>query len=100
MLFGTSNPTRGTNYAYIAAASWEVNWFGLAMFKGVIKKFMCAINPIRQKHFKLSVYTSDRNISKEDFDNLVTEIVLRLEMKLNERGNLRWHVSGGEQITA
>lgn len=53
---------------------------------------MCAINPKHQHHFTLSVYTSDGNISEENFKAFVCHKVLEMEVTLNEDTRLRWHV--------
>jgi hypothetical protein len=52
---------------------------------------MCAINPKRQRHFKLSVYTS-LEMTQEEFDNLVRTKVVAAEMGMNQDMRLRWHV--------
>ena len=52
---------------------------------------MCAINPKREKHFTISVYTS-LNIPEEEFNHLVAEMLVKTEMALNMDMRLRWHV--------
>jgi hypothetical protein len=54
---------------------------------------MCAINPKHEHHFVLSVYTS-HGMTTEEFNQMVAESALNLEMKLNENGRLRWHIKG------
>lgn len=54
---------------------------------------MCAINPKFKKRFTLDVFTSDPEMSKEKFEQLVSEKALKTEMKLNEDMRLRWHVN-------
>ena len=53
---------------------------------------MCAINPKRQAHFKLSVYTA-HEMTDEAWEDLTTSALIEAELKLNESGRLRWHVS-------
>lgn len=53
---------------------------------------MCAINPKRQKHLTLSVYTT-ADLSEEEFTQLVAEKALTMEVKLNEDMRLRWHIT-------
>lgn len=55
---------------------------------------MCAINPKRQMHFTLSVYTSIE-MTEARFASLVAEAALTAEIQLNgEAGTLlRWHIN-------
>jgi hypothetical protein len=58
---------------------------------------MCAINPKRQRHFKLSVYTS-ADMTEEEFEDLVRTRALATEILLNGDGRLRWHLSEMEGV--
>jgi hypothetical protein len=53
---------------------------------------MCAINPKHQKHFRISVYTSE-DITEEAFRLRVLNKVLATEMALNADARLRWHIT-------
>ena len=52
---------------------------------------MCAINPKHQKHFTISVYTS-QNIPEWEFNGMVTDELIDIEIRLNKDAKLRWHV--------
>jgi len=52
---------------------------------------MCAINPKRQRHFILSVYTS-LEMTEAEWAVLVMGKVLEVENDLNKDARLRWHV--------
>jgi len=52
---------------------------------------MCAINPKRERHFILSVYTTVE-MTKEQFDHLAAEKAVIMEAELNQDMRLRWHV--------
>jgi hypothetical protein len=52
---------------------------------------MCAINPKRQRHFTLSVYTSV-TMTVEEWDELVQSKLFEVEQQLNADMRLRWHV--------
>ena len=58
---------------------------------------MCAINPVHKKRLILDVYTSDSRLTKEQFNDLVLELALAAEMRLNESMRLRWHVKETKQ---
>ncbi len=58
---------------------------------------MCAINPRFKKRIVLDVYTSDPNMSKEEFDQLILEKSFATEVELNSDGRLRWHVKDSTQ---
>ena len=53
---------------------------------------MCAINPKRQAHFTVSIYTS-LDMDESEFMNLVGNKLVELEAELNRDMRLRWHVS-------
>jgi len=52
---------------------------------------MCEINPKHKSFFRLEFFTS-WDIPKEDWDNLLMEALLRIEMQINEKGNIRCHI--------
>jgi len=54
-------------------------------------KAMCAINPKRQRHFTVSVYTS-ATLTDEQWDEMVADKLLHVEIWLNEDMMLRWHI--------
>lgn len=53
---------------------------------------MCAINPKREMHLTLSVYTG-HEMSKNEFETLAIAAALNTEIKLNEDARLRWHLT-------
>lgn len=53
---------------------------------------MCEINPKHSAEFKLEVFTSNPDITREQFERQVLERVLEAEMKLNADGQFRFHV--------
>lgn len=53
---------------------------------------VCEINPKHQMHFHLEAFTSDPNISVEDFVKGVLERVFKAEMALNADGKFRFHI--------
>jgi hypothetical protein len=57
---------------------------------------MCALNPKRQMHFTLSVYTSIDMI-EEEFRSLVLNEATVTEIILNKSNKLRWHINEKEQ---
>lgn len=58
---------------------------------------MCAINPVHKKRIILDVYTSDKNMSEEEFTSMVLEKCFQTEMRLNEDHRLRWHIKETDQ---
>lgn len=58
---------------------------------------MCAINPTYKKRFLLDVYTSDPNMTEEQFIGLALNYGLSIEITLNETSKLRWHIKETEQ---
>jgi len=52
---------------------------------------MCAINPKHERHFTISVYTS-LDMPEEEFNYLVSEMLVKTELALNMDMRLRWHV--------
>lgn len=54
---------------------------------------MCAINPKFQKHFRLSVYTSNPKVTEKEFQEAVLFVVTSMERRLNKSGLMRWHVN-------
>ena len=52
---------------------------------------MCAINPKRQQHYTISIYTS-LNMTQEEFDELVAQKLIAVENLLNTDSRLRWHI--------
>ncbi len=53
---------------------------------------MCEINPKHKRFFRLEVYTSNPNISQQDFEAQIMQKLLDTEMKLNEDGRFRFHI--------
>lgn len=54
---------------------------------------MCAINPVHKKRFIVDVYTSDKTIEKETFDDHTMAILLSKELELNSVfPRYRWHL--------
>ncbi len=53
---------------------------------------MCAINPVHQHHFKLSVYTADSKVSVSDFNDAIYGLACELELRLNSTTPFRWHI--------
>ena len=56
---------------------------------------MCAINPKREMHFKISVYTS-LEFQQQLFEDMVRDKIMQAEMDLNKDMRLRWHVTQTE----
>ena len=56
---------------------------------------MCAINPKREKHFTISVYTA-LDMTEEEFNYLVLNMLMGTEMALNADMRLRWHIKDAE----
>lgn len=61
---------------------------------------MCAINPAHKKRIIFDVYTSDSEMSKEAFEELVLIKSLATEVRLNKDGRLRWHVKESKEEAA
>lgn len=57
---------------------------------------MCAINPVWKKRLILDVYTSEK-IPIQEFDDLVLEKALNIEIVLNEDARLRWHLKESKE---
>lgn len=54
---------------------------------------MCAINPTHKKRFIIDVYTSDQNMTKEEFETHVQTILLETELRLNSAATrFRFHL--------
>lgn len=53
---------------------------------------MCEINPKHTKILRLEFFTSDRDMSKEKFNEIVAVTCLDMEVTANERGFLRCHI--------
>lgn len=53
---------------------------------------MCKLNPKQEMTFKLEVYTSDPNITREEFEKQVCERVMKAELVLNADGKFRFHI--------
>lgn len=53
---------------------------------------MCEINPRHTMIFRMEFFTSDPNISAENFQQLVAGMALGMEMKANESGMIRCHI--------
>lgn len=61
---------------------------------------MCAINPKHKKRIIFNFYTSDPNMTKEEFDHLVIKHCLETEIDMNSgnyQGNFRVHVKETDQ---
>jgi hypothetical protein len=57
---------------------------------------MCEINPKHKALFRLEAYTSDPNISAEQFEVAIAERLLKAEMELNKDSRFRFHVHDWE----
>lgn len=53
---------------------------------------MCEINPKHSMFFDLEVFTSNPNITKEEFEYNVLSRLLEAEMQLNADGKFRFHI--------
>lgn len=53
---------------------------------------MCEINPKHKKIMRLEFFTSNPNTTQEEFEQLVAEKALAMEMLANMDGQLRCHV--------
>lgn len=53
---------------------------------------MCEINPKFQMVFRLEAYTSDPNMTSDDFIKEVTQRVFNAEVSLNADGKFRFHI--------
>lgn len=53
---------------------------------------MCEINPRHTKILRLEFFTSAPNMSAEEFEQIVAEKCLNMEMLANEDGRIRCHV--------
>jgi len=59
---------------------------------------MCAINPVHKKRFVIDCYTSDKRLTKEQFDHLCIGAILVSEHELNTQWpRLRFHVKESNQ---
>lgn len=58
---------------------------------------MCAINPTQKKRIIFDFYTSDKTISKKDFDISVITWSLAEEQRLNSFGKIRVHIKETNQ---
>jgi hypothetical protein len=55
---------------------------------------VCEINPKHQAFFKLEAFTSNPNMTQEEFMEEVLNRLLEIEMKLNADGKFRFHIHG------
>lgn len=53
---------------------------------------MCQINPKHEAHFVLQAFTSDPEMTKEDFTKAVMTRVFEAEQQLNADGKFRFHI--------
>ena len=60
---------------------------------------MCEINPQYKKILKLEFFTSDRNMSYEEFEKIVASHALEMEMEANNDMRIRCHVHEMEPET-
>ena len=58
---------------------------------------MCEINPRHTKIFRLEFFTSNPNATKEEFEQMVMERALQMEMMANADGQLRCHIHEVEE---
>lgn len=53
---------------------------------------MCEINPRHTKIFRLEFFTSAPNMTREEFEEIVTRSAVMMEMGANEDMRIRCHV--------
>ena len=53
---------------------------------------MCEIYPKHAAFFRLEAFTSNPNMSRDEFDNEVLKRVLKVEQQLNADGRFRFHI--------
>lgn len=58
---------------------------------------MCAINPTHKKRLILDVYTSNPNITEDEFISAVLQYSLAAEQEMNSCTELRWHIKETDQ---
>lgn len=58
---------------------------------------MCEINPKHSMYLRLEAFTSNPEMSREEFERKVIQKLLDMETKLNEDGNFRFHIHELEQ---
>lgn len=58
---------------------------------------MCEINPKHAAYFRLEAFTSDPNMSTEEFTRGVMARLLQVEMQLNADGRFRFHIHADEK---
>lgn len=56
---------------------------------------MCEINPKHSAFFKLEAFTSV-NMTEQEFQNLVIDKLLKIEMQLNKDARFRFHIHHAE----
>lgn len=55
---------------------------------------MCSINPKHQMHFTIGAYTSNPDITQEEFQKQVIEKLFQAELELNKDMRFRFIVNG------
>lgn len=53
---------------------------------------MCEINPKHAAFFRLEAFTSNPEMTREQFDQAVAERLFAVEQQLNADGALRFHI--------
>jgi len=53
---------------------------------------MCEINPKHTKILRLEFFTADPNMKKEEFEQIVAETALAMEMDANKDFRIRCHI--------
>jgi hypothetical protein len=55
---------------------------------------MCEINPKHAAYFRLEAFTSNPDMTAEQFTHQVMERLLQVEQQLNADGRFRFHIHG------
>lgn len=58
---------------------------------------MCELNPKHTKILRLEFFTSHPKMTKEEFEKIILDKCLEMEMKANEDGRIRCHVHEMEE---
>jgi hypothetical protein len=53
---------------------------------------MCEINPVHTSIFRLEAFTSDSSMTFEEFENLIAQKLLEVEVELNKDMRFRFHI--------
>jgi len=53
---------------------------------------MCEINPVHKKFFRLEVYTSNTEMTVEEFEIAVASKLIKIKQQLNQDMMFRFHI--------